>query len=571
MSPRRHVLSLVLVPALAAVALAAPLGSAFTYQGQLKQTGSAVSATVDMRFSLWDASTAGSLAGSPNTITFDGAGGNPASVVVTGGLFTVQLDFGAAAFNGQARYLQIEIRKPAGVGGYALLSARQLLTIAPNTQFAQVVADASINNAKLASDGASLNKVSAGEMTADTVNHRVGIGVASPAAALDVAGNIQLADVNTNAPNIVFRGNGEVGADTGVGHAGDGVLTLWTNALERARLDGSGNLLLGRSSGSFRLDASGGANGSVARFESTATDFTLAAISNTSVGGKNYSLLSTGSAHAAGVGKFIIRDVSAAQDRLALDGSGNLVVGSTTLVAGIRFQAVNASNPVALFDRTGNDGVIVSLRQAGTEEGNISVAGTTVSYNAFTGSHYGWTDERPDFGTLVAMTGVNRRYHGDAASEILYGIAPTRAPNDPKCLGAYLGLLESARPVNDENPHLVMAVGNGEMCVTSEGGAIEPGDYLISSSTRGCAMKHDPAKYPVGHVVARAAEAVDFGKVAPGADGVKRARVSVLFESFARHTEAAALARTVEAQQKEIDELKARLTQLEAALSRRVR
>ena len=43
---------------------------------------------------------------------------------------------------------------------------------------------------------------------------------------------------------------------------------------------------------------------------------------------------------------------------------------------------------VAVFNRTNNDGTIVSLRGNGTEEGTISVSGTTVSYNAFSGSHW---------------------------------------------------------------------------------------------------------------------------------------------------------------------------------------
>jgi hypothetical protein len=38
--------------------------------------------------------------------------------------------------------------------------------------------------------------------------------------------------------------------------------------------------------------------------------------------------------------------------------------------------------------RTVNDGTIVSLRQDGTQEGSISVSGSTVSYNAFSGSHW---------------------------------------------------------------------------------------------------------------------------------------------------------------------------------------
>jgi len=41
-----------------------------------------------------------------------------------------------------------------------------------------------------------------------------------------------------------------------------------------------------------------------------------------------------------------------------------------------------------VVSRNTNDGNLVEFRQAGTEEGNISVSGSTVSYNGFTGTHW---------------------------------------------------------------------------------------------------------------------------------------------------------------------------------------
>ena len=70
---------------------------------------------------------------------------------------------------------------------------------------------------------------------------------------------------------------------------------------------------------------------------------------------------------------------------------------SGTSVDGIEFE----DNGKAVFSRSGtsggtpmfinrndNDGSIISIRQADSEEGTISVSGSTVSYNAFTGSHW---------------------------------------------------------------------------------------------------------------------------------------------------------------------------------------
>jgi len=77
-------------------------------------------------------------------------------------------------------------------------------------------------------------------------------------------------------------------------------------------------------------------------------------------------------------------------ERLRIDSSGNLMIGKTSTtvaIAGVGAQAsgfltaTRDSDQVLLVNRLTNDGTLVSLRQASTEEGNISVAGTTVSYN----------------------------------------------------------------------------------------------------------------------------------------------------------------------------------------------
>jgi hypothetical protein len=103
------------------------LGSGFTYQGQLKAGGAPVAGTCDLRFWLYDALAGGAQVGPLNELT---------GVEVAGGLLTVNLDFGAGAFSGDARYLQIAVRCPAGSGSYATLSPRQALTAAPYALYA---------------------------------------------------------------------------------------------------------------------------------------------------------------------------------------------------------------------------------------------------------------------------------------------------------------------------------------------------------------------------------------------------------------------------------------------------
>ncbi len=257
-------------------------------------------------------------------------------------------------------------------------------------------------------------------------------------------------------------------------------------------------------------------------------------------------------------------------ERLRVTDAGLVGIGETS--PGARLDVRQAADRVAQFNRTGDDGVIVYFQRDGFNEGSITVAGNTVIYNAFTGSHYGWTDEKIERGTLVSMTGENRRQRPGPDGEIIYGVAATQTANDSRCLGAYLGLEEPNRPSGNGNPHQIMSVGNGEMWVTeSKSGNIQPGDFLISAAVPGCAMKDDPAAFPIGHICARAAEPVDWNDVKADAQGVKRVKISVLFESFQRDSRGAQSTALAQAQQKRIDALETEVKSLRATQDRLAR
>jgi hypothetical protein len=118
-------------------AFAAPLGSGFTYQGQLQQSGLPTDGTCDFQFSLWDDAGSGQPPAGGNQI---GSRHTATSVAVTNGLFTVVLNdasqFGAGAFAGDDRWLQIDVRCPAAAGSYTTLGPRQKLTVAPYAVYA---------------------------------------------------------------------------------------------------------------------------------------------------------------------------------------------------------------------------------------------------------------------------------------------------------------------------------------------------------------------------------------------------------------------------------------------------
>ncbi len=107
---------------LATVSSALAQGTAFTYQGRLTDNGAAASGTHDFTFTLYAAVSGAATMGVSNVVN---------DLAVSNGLFTTALDFGAAVFDGSARWLEIATRPGTNTGAYTTLSPRQAITSAP--------------------------------------------------------------------------------------------------------------------------------------------------------------------------------------------------------------------------------------------------------------------------------------------------------------------------------------------------------------------------------------------------------------------------------------------------------
>lgn len=154
-------LSLVLVSATCAFAQ----GNSFFYQGRLESAGVPVTGNIDARFSLWDSAALGLQVGAAHTLL---------NIPASDGLFTVLVNsanqFGASAFNGQPRWLNIEVRSPAGGGAFVPLASRQQLASTPYAAFA------------------SAPWITSGTAISYTLGN-VGIGTTTPTNRLQVAGD----------------------------------------------------------------------------------------------------------------------------------------------------------------------------------------------------------------------------------------------------------------------------------------------------------------------------------------------------------------------------------------------
>lgn len=107
----------------AIAAAQSPVGTGFTYQGRLMESGSPADGSYDFRIELWNAPSGGTELGHLEI----------ANCPVSDGLFTISLnaggEFGPNAFNGEARWLRINVR-PVG-GSWQSLEPRQPLSATP--------------------------------------------------------------------------------------------------------------------------------------------------------------------------------------------------------------------------------------------------------------------------------------------------------------------------------------------------------------------------------------------------------------------------------------------------------
>ena len=78
-------------------------GTAFTYQGRLTDNGSAANGNYNLRFTIYDSVTSGTVIAGPITNSLTS---------LNNGLFNVPLDFGANVFDGSARWLEIAVQAP---------------------------------------------------------------------------------------------------------------------------------------------------------------------------------------------------------------------------------------------------------------------------------------------------------------------------------------------------------------------------------------------------------------------------------------------------------------------------
>lgn len=229
-------------------------GTAFTYQGQLQDSGGLANGTFNLRFALFTVPTGGSSVAGPLITN---------GVVVSNGLFTVTIDLGGSAWNGETNWLQISVETNGG-SSFTVLSPRQQVTPMPYAIFAEganaagltgTVPPGSVPDSSLPADVA-LTDASQTFTGNNVFSLNVGIGTTGPAQQfLSVRGGENLDQVNLNAGFLNNGSNNSYGLTFG-SSSGEGIasertaganqygLDFYTSFTQRMSLNNAGNLIL---------------------------------------------------------------------------------------------------------------------------------------------------------------------------------------------------------------------------------------------------------------------------------------------------------------------------------------
>ncbi|MBI3852845.1 MAG: hypothetical protein HY298_21530 [Verrucomicrobia bacterium] len=300
-------------------------GTAFTYQGRLADGGTPANGSNDFTFAVFASASGGLPLAGPIKVE---------DVIVSNGLFTATVDFGAGVFTGTNLWLEIGVRPGDSGGGYTDLAPRQLITATPYAMLAGNISGV-LPSGRLAGNysnevtfantannfignGAGLTSLNASELLSGTVpGGRLAGNYANPVVFLNAGNSFSGSGAGLNNVNAAMLGgltassfwklNGNSGTTPGTSFLGttdNQPLELKVNSTRALRIEpntnGAPNLIGGamvNSVGSNAVGATIGGGGAGDYFGSPATNRVTADFGTVAGGLRN-----TGSGFAATVG-----------------------------------------------------------------------------------------------------------------------------------------------------------------------------------------------------------------------------------------------------------------------------
>ena len=194
-------------------------GTAFTYQGRLNSGSGVANGSYDFAFTLFATGSGGVALAAPVTNS---------ATLVSSGLFTVAVDFGAGVFTGGSNWLELAVRTN-GSGPFNTLTPRQQLAPTPNAIYAANAGSAV--TAAIAISAGSASSVPAANITGTLTPSQIPAGVVlDGATGLNLAGtfsggfggvtNLNLSTAGFGSSVNRFRFNDLAGSEQVFLHAG---------------------------------------------------------------------------------------------------------------------------------------------------------------------------------------------------------------------------------------------------------------------------------------------------------------------------------------------------------------
>jgi hypothetical protein len=347
----------------------------------------------------------------------------------------------------------------------------------------------------------------------------VGIGTVNPGARLDVA--------TTSSTQARFSRTGQTAvctlfqssADTYLSATNSGAnLILATQDTERMRIDSSGRVGMGTTSPNTRLHIAGAGSGifgvyddvvkvkgaslgSYIHLEGTDSQSGVLLQANTDKGwfvghDNNQALKFSRLTSINQSGLTTAKDTGSPS--LLLNTNGTVLIGKTSeddTVTGVKigigagdrvFTAASSASWGLMINRQGDDGVLINFRQANSDEGSISVSGTTVSYN---GGHLSRYAQIANGNTNIILKGTvlsnldEMNVYIDAddnpvTNEQLNKVKVSNTEGDANVAGVFVNW---AYDEQHDVAEINMAMTGDMIIRIAEGVTVQKGDLLMSA------------------------------------------------------------------------------------------
>jgi hypothetical protein len=312
--------------------------------------------------------------------------------------------------------------------------------------------------------------------------------------AITINGTTGIAGVDGSAGTPAVQG---ADTNTGIFFPAADTIAFGEGGAEVARFNSSGQLGIGTTAPTIALDVRT-TDGAAGRFSRSGTSGQITSIvfedGSGTLGSANTTRIASSTGYLAFSTGGTSGDTTGGTERARIDSSGNLLIGKSVttestaghaiLSTGQQFSTMSGGAPLVI-NRLTSDGTLVAFKQDTNEEGSISVAGTTVSYNGGHLSRWaqmpGTKDDTLVKGTVMSNLDEMNVYTKDGEpvdNEQLNKVKVSDVEGDANVAGVFVNwTYDEAHQVDEIN----MAMTGDMIIRIAQGMVVQKGDLLMSA------------------------------------------------------------------------------------------